>query len=180
MRCSNSVSTLLLFGSAGFSLGMYEGPANPKMFSTLMFRSNMNPSKLERAVLFLNARNLVRRGQMFLAMSVPRNCPCGCSGIDNQKPFASEPAATLSMKVLSGLVIQYAATVLSEGSRVSLPDMLDCLMVWRFSPISPFGARFDGTQAFEGWHLIWMARFLTNSLPCSMPSSRKKQRPTML
>src|SRR5213075_631601 len=77
---------------------MYEGPANPKMFSTLMFRSNMNPSKLEWAVLFLNSRNLVRRGQMFLAMSVPRNFPCGCSGNDNQKPFSSEPAATLSMK----------------------------------------------------------------------------------
>ena len=101
---------------------MYEGPANPKMFSALMFRSNMNPSKLEWAVLFLNSRNLVRRGQVALLMSVSRNAPFGCSGIDNQKPFASEPAATLSMKVLSGLVIQYAATVLSEGSSVSLPE----------------------------------------------------------
>src|SRR6476660_4404352 len=127
VRFSKCVSRLLLLGSAGFSFGMYDGPANPKTFSTLMFRSNMNPSKLEWAVLFLNSRNLVRRGQMFLAMSVPRNWPCGCSGNDNQKPFSSEPAATLSMKVLSGLVIQYAATVLSEGSRVSLPDMLAAL-----------------------------------------------------
>src|SRR4030095_7582233 len=149
MRFPNIASTLLLFVSAGFSLGMYEGPANPKMFSTLMFRSNMNPSKLEWAVLFLNSRNLVRRGQMFWAMSVPRNLPIGCSGRDNQKPFASEPAATLSMKVLSGLVIQKAAPVLSEGSRVSLPDMLAVLMAWRFAAsISPFGARLVGTQAF--------------------------------
>src|SRR6478672_9404000 len=106
---------------------MYEGPANPKTFSTLMFRSNMNPSKLEWAVLFLNSRNLVRRGQVFLAMSVPRNLPCGCSGNDSQKPFSSEPAATLSMKVLSGLVIQKLATVLSDGIRVSFFEKLIAL-----------------------------------------------------
>src|SRR4029450_6955802 len=109
-------------------------------------------------------------------MSVPRNLPIGCSGKENQKPFASEPAATLSMKVLSGLVIQKAATVLSEGSRVCLPDMMVVLMHWRFAEsISPFGARLVGTHAFEVWHLIWIARLCTNSLPCSMPSSRHNQ-----
>src|SRR5688500_15255876 len=154
---------------------MYDGPANPKTFSTLMFRSTMNPSKFEWATLSLNSRSLVRRGQMLLLISASRNWPIGCSGSENQKPFSSEPAATLPTNELSGLVIQYAATVLSEGSRVSLPDTLACLMVWRFSAISPFGARLYGTHGLVGWHLIWMARFLTNSLPCSMPSSRKKQ-----
>jgi hypothetical protein len=70
---AKSDRALLLLLSAGFSLGMSEGPANPKMFSALMFRSNMNPSKLEWAVLFLNSRNLVRRGQMVLLISVPAN-----------------------------------------------------------------------------------------------------------
>src|SRR4029078_8350011 len=125
-----------------------------------MFRSNINPSKLEWATLPLNARSGVRFGQMVLLPSESLNFPCGCSGRDSQKPFSSEPAATLSMKLLSGLVIQYADTVLSDGSRVSLPDMLACLMVWRFSLISPLAARLDGTQGLVGWHLIWMARFL--------------------
>src|SRR5215469_6777953 len=178
VRSARSDSTLLLFSSAGFSLAMCEGPANPKTFSRLMFRSSMNPSKLEWATLPLNSAILVRRGQVALLISVPSNFPCGCSGNDHQKPFSSEPAATLSTNVLSGLVIQKAATVLSEGSRVSLPDTLACLMAWRFSYAllsSPFGARLYGTQAFEVWHLIWMARLCTNWLPCSMPSSRKKQ-----
>ena len=78
----------------------------------------MNPSKLEWATLPLNARSGVRRGQMVLLTSESLNFPCGCSGRDSQKPFSSEPAATLSMKLLSGLVIQKDATVLSEGSRV--------------------------------------------------------------
>src|SRR5512139_673779 len=121
VRFSKCVSRLLLFGSAGFSLGRYALPANPKVLSTLMLRSNMNPSKFEWAVLFRNSRIRVRRGQVALLWSVPWNAPFGCSGKDIQKPFSSEPAATLSMKVLSGLVIQYDATVLSEGSRVSLP-----------------------------------------------------------
>ena len=38
--------------------------------------------------------------------------------MDSQKPFSSEPAATLSMKLLSGLVIQKDATVLSDGIRM--------------------------------------------------------------
>ena len=42
------------------------------------------------------AVNLVRRGQVALLISVPSNWPFGCSGRDIQKPFASEPAATLS------------------------------------------------------------------------------------
>src|SRR5688572_20241371 len=160
---------------------MYEGPANPKTFSTLMFRSNMNPSKFECATLPLNSRIGVRRGQMVLAISVPSNCPFGCSGRDSQKPFSSEPAATLSMKLLSGLVIQKDATVLSEGSRVSWAEKLVLLRAWRFAEsISPFAARLVGTQAFDVWHLVWIARFLMNSLPCSIPSSRKKQWPTVL
>ena len=32
---------------------------------------------------------------------------------------------------------------------------------------SPFAARLVGAQALEVWHLIWMARLCTNSLPCS-------------
>src|SRR6188472_1121386 len=103
---------------------MYALPANPNVLSTAILRSNMKPSKLEWAVLPLNSRRWVRRGQVFLLISVPRNCPFGCSGNDNQKPFSSEPAATLSTKVLSGLVIQYDATVLSEGSTVSLAAKL--------------------------------------------------------
>src|SRR4029453_10555068 len=97
-----------------------------------MFRSNMNPSKLEWATLPLNARNGVRFGQMVLLTSESLNFPCGCSGRDSQKPFSSEPAATLSMKLLSGLVIQKAATVLSEGTRVSLRDILAVLRAWLF------------------------------------------------
>src|SRR3954462_6001555 len=115
-----------------------------------MFRSNMNPSKLEWATLPLNARSGVRFGQIVLLTSESLNAPCGCSGIDSQKPFSSEPAATLSMKLLSGLVIQYDATVLSEGSRVSLREKLACLIAARFGyeeGSSPLAARFTGTQS---------------------------------
>ena len=97
-----SASTLLLFGSAGFPHG--QRPANPKTFSTLMFRSNMNPSKLEWATLFLNSRT-ARRGQMLLRFPCSGTDRSG-SGSESQKPFSSEPAATLPTKVLSGLVIQ--------------------------------------------------------------------------
>ena len=38
----------------------------------------------------------VRRGQVALLISVPSNAPVGCSGNANQKPVASDPAATLS------------------------------------------------------------------------------------
>src|ERR1700682_5044065 len=96
-----------------------------------MFRSNMNPSKLEWATLPLNARSGVRRGQMVLLTSESLTFPCGCSGRDSQKPISSEPAATLSMKLLSGLVIQKDATVLSEGSRVSLREKLTFLTAAR-------------------------------------------------
>ena len=48
------------------------------MLSSLMFRSIMNPSKLEWAMLPLNARSGVRRGQMVLLISVPGTAPCGC------------------------------------------------------------------------------------------------------
>src|SRR5690606_22703103 len=116
-----------------------------------MFRSNMNPTKLEWATLPLNSRIGVRRGQVFRLASVPRNAPFGCSGKDNQKPFSSEPAATLSIKELSGLVIQYDATVLSEGSRVCSPEKLICLRAARFSAsISPFAARLTGTHSIVG------------------------------
>src|SRR5690606_30656073 len=128
-------------------------PANPKVLSSLMLRSNMNPSKFEWATLPRNSRILVRRGQVLRLASVPRNAPFGCSGSDIQKPFASEPAATLSMKVLSGLVIQYDATVLSEGSRVSPPKKLICLTARRSSYVksfSPFAARLVGTHSLVG------------------------------
>ena len=56
----------------------------------------MKLSKFEWATLPLNSRNFVRRGQVALLISVPSNLPVGCSGKANQKPVASEPAATLS------------------------------------------------------------------------------------
>src|SRR3954463_5093326 len=49
-----------------------------------MFRSNMNPSKLEWATLPLNARSGVRFGQIVLLTSESLNFPCGCSGRDSQ------------------------------------------------------------------------------------------------
>src|SRR5688572_28523655 len=125
--------------------------AVPKVLSGLMCRSIMNPSKLEWATLPLNARSGVRRGQVFLAISVPWNWHCGCMGKENQKPVWSEPAAKLSMKELSGLVIQYEATVLSEGSRVFLPEKLVCLSARGSSAtISPFAARLTGTHSMVG------------------------------
>src|SRR5690606_2890777 len=113
---------------------------------------------------------------------LPSNWPLGCSGNDIQKPFESEPAATLSRKMLSGLVIQKLATVLSEGSSTSLEAWPFALTAWRSSKfaISPAAGRAVGTQALVGWHLVWIARFFTNWLPVSMPSSRKKQWPTLL
>src|SRR5262245_43517874 len=109
------------------------------------------------------------RGQVAAEAGVPSNFPFGCSGNDIQKPFASEPAATLSRQVLFGLVIQKLATVLSEGSSTSLDD-------WPLvrGP-SPVAARLVGTQALLVWHLVWIARLRTYWLLCSIPSSRKKQ-----
>src|ERR1700748_1233184 len=118
-----------------------------------MCRSNMNPSKLECDTLPLNARSGVRRGQMVLLTSESLNFPCGCSGRDSQKPFSSEPAATLSMKLLSGLVIQNDAAVLSEGKRVVLREKLASLMAARSlypELSSPLAARFTGTQSSVG------------------------------
>src|SRR5688572_11504070 len=123
--------------------------AVPKVLSSLMCRSIMNPSKLEWATLPLNARSGVRRGQVFLATSVPRNWPCGCIGRENQKPVSSEPAATLSMKLLSGLVIQKDATVLSEGSRV-FPLLKLASLRFAIASLSPLAARFVGTHANVG------------------------------
>ena len=34
-------------------------------------------------------------------------------------------------------------------------------------------------HGFDVWHFVWIARLCTNSLPCSMPSSMKKQWPTL-
>ena len=44
----------------------------------------------------LNSRIFMLRGQVALLMSVSANALFGCSGSDIQKPFSSEPAATLS------------------------------------------------------------------------------------
>src|SRR5579862_7663795 len=106
----------------------------------------MNESKLEWATLPLNSRNGVRRGQVFALISVPSNLPVGCSGNDIQKPFESEPAATLSRYMLSGLVIQKVDAVLSEGIRMSLA-------FWPFPPagrLSPAAARFVATHGASG------------------------------
>src|SRR5437867_2291245 len=117
----------------------------------------MKPSKFEWAVLPLNSRTLVRRGQMFALPSLFRNAPVGCSGKANQKPVCSDPAATLSRKVLSGLVIQNIEAVLSDGSRTSLA-------LWPAAPEpgpppDPAGPRLVGTQGLpSGWHLVRMPR----------------------
>src|SRR6187402_2975969 len=107
------------------------------------------------------------RGQVFLLISVPSNFPFGCSGNDIQKPFESDPAATLSRNVLSGLVIQNVATVLSEGSRTSLEAWPFALTAWRSSKsaLSPAAARRVGTQGLDVWHLVWIPRLRTNWLP---------------
>src|SRR5205823_6611906 len=158
----------LLFASAGFSRPVCELPVTPKVLLVAMFRSNMNASKLEWATLPLNSRNGVRRGQVFALISVSANLPFGCSGKDIQNPFESEPAATLSRYVLSGLVIQKVDAVLSEGSRTSLA-------CWPFpvARFSPAAARFVGTHGASGWHLVRIPRLCTNWLPCSTPSSKK-------
>src|SRR5215469_5036232 len=80
----------------------------------------MKLSKFEWETLPLNSFTFILRGQVFLLISVPSNLPVGCSGMANQKPVASDPAATLSRYILSGLVIQKLEAVLSEGSRISL------------------------------------------------------------
>src|SRR3546814_2586315 len=81
-------------------------------------RSITIPSKWECAVLPLNSRKRVRPGQVFLLISVPSNAPVGCCGNANQKPIWSDPAATLPLYLLSGLVIQNVETVLSDGIRI--------------------------------------------------------------
>ena len=48
------------------------------------------------AVSWLRMFNSEVGGQVAWLISVPSNWPFGCSGKDIQKPFASEPAATLS------------------------------------------------------------------------------------
>jgi hypothetical protein len=40
--------------------------------------------------------------------------------------------------------------------------------------------RLVGSHGRVGWHLVWMPRLRTNWLPVSIPSSRKKQWPTVL
>src|SRR5215510_4801573 len=106
----------------------------------------MRPSKFEWAVLPLNSRSRIRRGQVALLTSVPSNTPVGCSGKANQKPVDSDPAATLSRKTLSGLVNQKLDAVLSEGIRMSLafwPSRLKFL-----PPATLNGPRLVGTQGF--------------------------------
>src|ERR1700722_11020756 len=134
----------------------------------------MKPSKFEWAVLPLNSLTCIRRGQVALLISVPAKAPVGCSGMAYQKPVASEPAATLSTKLLSGLVIQNVDTLLSEGIRISLASWPAEL---KFLPpaTDPNGARLVGEHGASGWHLVRIPRLWTNWLPCSTASSRKKQ-----
>src|SRR6185436_17938441 len=97
-------SAIALFAFAGSTRDTYPPTAN--LPSALGARSPMKLSKFEWETLPLNSRNFMRRGQVALLISVPSNFPVGCSGKANQKPVASEPAATLSRYTLSGLVIQ--------------------------------------------------------------------------
>src|ERR1700722_16894923 len=134
----------------------------------------MKPSKFEWAVLPLNSLTCIRRGQVALLISVPANAPVGCSGMAYQKPVASEPAATVSTKGLSGLVIQNVHSLLSEGIRRALAfGPTDS----KFLPpaTDPNGARLVGTHGASGWPLVRIPRLCTNWLPCSTASSRKKQ-----
>src|SRR5262245_26272120 len=108
----------------------------------------MKASKFEWETLPLNSRTFVRRGQVALLISVPSNLPVGCSGKANQKPVASEPAATLSRYVLSGFVIQKLDTVLSEGSRTSL-EFWPSFLKFRPSAVDPNMARFVGSHALD-------------------------------
>src|SRR5512135_2397677 len=133
----------------------------------------MKLSKFEWAVLPLNSRIRIRRGQVTLLISVPSNFPVGCSGRANQKPVESDPAATLSRYTLSGLVIQNVDAVLSDGIRMSLAFWPS---VRKFLPsVVLKGARFVGTHGASGWHFVRIPRLWTNWLPCSTASSRKKQ-----
>src|SRR6185503_14730456 len=137
-----TVSTGGLFASAGLARAIC--PPVAKWPSGLGPRSDMKPSKFEWAVLPLNSRSAIRRGQVALLTSVPSNAPVGCIGNANQKPVDSDPAATLSRKILSGLVIQKVDAVLSEGIRMSLafwPSVLKFL-----PPATLNGPRFVGTQ----------------------------------
>src|SRR6185369_12288476 len=118
----------------------------------------------------------MRRVKVALLVSVSWNAPVGCSGNASQKPICSAPAATLSRYVLSGLVIQNIDTVLSEGIRTSL----DCWLTPPAGRVSPDAARLVPMQGLDVWHLVRIPRLCTNSLPCSTPSSRKKQWPTEL
>src|SRR5580658_7895522 len=141
-----TVSTGGLFASAGLARAIC--PPVVKWPSALGPRSDMKPSKFEWAVLPLNSRSGIRRGQVALLISVPANAPVGCSGSANQKPVDSDPAATLSRKILSGLVIQKVDAVLSEGIRISLafwPSVLKFL-----PPSAPNGPRSVGTHGASG------------------------------
>src|SRR5690606_36126012 len=174
VKSSMTDSSDRLVASAGFSRAMCELPVTPNVPSGLMFRSNIRPSKFEWATLPLNTPCGMRRGHTFAASSVPSNAPMGCSGSEYQKPFASEPAATFSTKWLNGFVIQYVVTVLSDGIRTSAER-------WPLpSPLSPGTPRLVGLHGFVGWHFVAIPRLRTNQLPVSMPSSRKKQCPTLL
>src|SRR5262245_8350040 len=112
----------------------------------------MKPSKFECAVLPLNSRTAVRRGQTFSVPALPSFAPVGCSGKANQNPVWSDPAATLSRYMLSGLVIQKVEAVLSDGIRTALE-------AWPAAPEpgpppDPAGPRLVGTHGSVGWHLV--------------------------
>src|SRR6185436_18162966 len=145
LKSSMTDSASALFASAGLTRETY--PPTAKWPSALGARSPMKLSKFEWATLPLNSRSFVRRGQVALLISVPSNLPVGCSGKANQKPVASDPAATLSRYVLSGLVIQKDDTVLSEGIRTSLESWP---VVLKFVPaVAPNGARLVGSQGLD-------------------------------
>jgi hypothetical protein len=96
-------------------------------------------SPFECVTLPLKSFSGVRCGQTeFVADS-----PVGCSGNAYQKPKRSDPAATLFLMTLSGLVIQNVAGRSSVGSRPSSVALVP----------SP--------------------RFPSMMLSCSMPSSKK-------
>ena len=102
------------------------------------------------------------------AISVPSNLPFGCSGNDIQKPFESEPAATLSRNVLSGLVIQNVDTVLSEGSRTSLEAWPFALTAWRSSVFALSGCGEAGRDARLGRMTLGLDRQVADKLGCRL------------
>jgi hypothetical protein len=90
---------------------------------------------LEWATLPLNSRSGRLRGRS----GAPVERPVGEAGSANQNPKPVDPAATLPLKLLSGLVIQNVAARLSVGSTPSVVALVPSprLLAIRFPVSAP-------------------------------------------